>query len=143
MRPAKTILLAGEDEDRLSMLKFTLWTHGYAVTSAADIGEAIKRLRRQPFELLFCLLPLAGVEQLLGTARAMEHAMPTIVYAPALKESPLGLFTDMLLIGNRPHAELLDRVKVLSARKRGPRPLKKPVAGVPSSAEPQIARCAS
>jgi DNA-binding response OmpR family regulator len=130
MRPPKTILLVGADEDMVSRLKLVLWAYHYAVTSAASADAAIAEFRERQYELLFCLYPLAGVEQLLDQVRASEHPAPSIVYAPELKAYPAGIFADCIVLSNCPRAELLDRVKILSARKRGPRPLRKPVASV-------------
>jgi hypothetical protein len=126
MRPPKKILLVGADEDRLSMLKYVLWAWHYAVTAVASADEAVAEIHERQYELLFCLYPLAGVEQLLDQVRMSEHPAPSIVYAPELKEYPAGVFTDCLFLNNCTRVDLLDRVKILSARKRGPR--KKPVA---------------
>jgi hypothetical protein len=142
MRPPKTILLVGANEDAVSRLKFVLWTYHYDVTAAANADEAIRLLHAQSFDLLFCLLPLAGVESLLGFVDALDNGTHTLVQAPKLTDAPEGVF-EALILPNYSREDLLIRVKILCARKRGPRPLKKPVVNISALVEPEIARLAS
>lgn len=133
MRPKKRILLVGASEDRLSILKFMLVTRGFAVASAVGAAAAVEQLRAESYDLLLCdHWPLPGIEHLLNQAYEIDSATRSLVLAPALATSPAGLNTDAILLrGGCSSAELLERVKVLTARKRGPRPTRKQPVAVP------------
>ena len=144
MRPKKRILLVGASEDRLSILKFMFVTRGFAVGSAVGAAAAVEQLHAESYDLLLCLwpLPLPGIEYLLNQAYDIDSAMRSLVLAPALATSPAGLNTDAILLrGGCSSAELLERVKVLCARKRGPRPTRKQPIAVPvmSTADRRLA----
>jgi hypothetical protein len=133
MRPRKKILLVGASEDRLSILKFMLNTRGFAVTAVVGAAPAVEQLRAQTYELLLCEhWPLPGIEHLLNQAWEIDSAMHSLVLAPGLTASPAGLNTDAVLLrGGCSSSALLERVKVLTARKRGPRAIRKQPAAVP------------
>jgi CheY-like chemotaxis protein len=133
MRPKKKILLVGASEDRLSILRFMLDTNGFAVTAVVGAAAAIEQLRAQTYELLFCEhWPLPGIEHLLNQAYEIDPAMRSLVLAPGLTSSPAGLNTDAVLLrGGCSSFELLERVKILTARKRGPRSIRKQPIAVP------------
>jgi CheY-like chemotaxis protein len=125
MRPKKKVLLVGESEDSLSVLKYLLWTNGYEVNSATSSADAMGRLILLDFELLLCELPLAGVEELLAQARNLNPAMHAMAIGEISAEIAASLRADVIYqnrsFKNQPSpAEILDRVKVLTARKRGP-----------------------
>ena len=50
MRPKKKILLVGDDEDRVGVLRYVLETHAYRVFTAASAAEAGELLLQAPFE---------------------------------------------------------------------------------------------
>jgi two-component system response regulator CpxR len=132
MRPKKKILLVGASEDRLSILKFMLSTNRFAVSSAATTAEALAQIGERSFELLLCMLPLAGVEELLIQAHALDSSIHSLVIGEVSAEIAAVLLADVIYQnrprGQRPsHTELLERVKVLTARKRGPRSVRKPI----------------
>jgi DNA-binding response OmpR family regulator len=132
MRPKRRILLAGSDENRVSVLKCVLETNGFRVTTALTAAEALGHLRAETYDLLLCEWPLAGMQPLLDAARDTHQPTPTLVLASRLKECPEGLFgDDVILSDGFCVAGLRDRIKVLSTRKRGPRPMKKEPVSVP------------
>ncbi len=127
MRPKKRILLAACHEERASILKYVLETHSFVAVIAPDAAEAVAQLRAQPWDLLLCELPFHGLVALLDQARAAYT--PSAVLTGALREAPPLLNADaMISKADAYPAILLDRLKVLTARKRGPRPQPKPVA---------------
>lgn len=131
MRPKSRILIVGSNEDRLGVLAFLLSTNAYAVTCASSIDNARELTLTKDWELLIVDLPLDNVQSLLLTARAAKEGQRTLALAPYLKFCPEGLFVDCFLPGKITSAEMLERLKVLCARKRGPRPLRKLVESAP------------
>jgi DNA-binding response OmpR family regulator len=131
MRPKKKILLVGATEDRLSVLKYLLWINGYAVIGAAASKDALERLILLDYDLLLCELPLAGVEDLLIQGRNLNPSMHALAIGEISAEIAASLCAD-IIYQNRPFknqpspAEILDRVKVMTARKRGPLSRRKP-----------------
>jgi DNA-binding response OmpR family regulator len=129
MRPKKRILLACDREDRLSQLRYLLTVHGYAVTGAETITAAWGELNAGWFDLVLVDWPLDNCHYLLNHAHEREVA--SLVLAAKEKEHP-GCMADAVLLGRFSAVELLERVKIVTARKRGPKPMKKPVASVPA-----------
>jgi CheY-like chemotaxis protein len=127
MRPKKKILLVGASKDRLSILKFMLHTNGYAVTEVLGAEEAVEQLRAQTYDLLFCdHWTLPGIDLLLDRAWKIDSAMHSLVLAPNLTASPEGLNADVVLLrGGCSSVALLEWMKRLTARKRGPRSIRK------------------
>jgi DNA-binding response OmpR family regulator len=125
MRPKKKILLVGASEDRLSVLKYLLRTNGYAVIDAASSKDALEQLILLDVDLLLCELPLAGVEEMLLQGHNLNPAMHAMAIGEISAEIAASLHADVIY-QNRPFknqpspAEILDRVKVLTRRKRGP-----------------------
>jgi DNA-binding response OmpR family regulator len=135
MRPAKRILLAGENEDALSLLRYTLrnarpgsiQTAYYSVTTATTAQAALDALKVAQYDLLLCRLPLASLNHLAARAHSIDPAMPCLVLTEK-KQPQFETPVDGVLCA--PHtAELLERIRVTITRKRGPRPgFKKPVS---------------
>jgi DNA-binding NtrC family response regulator len=120
MRPKKKILLACANEDHAGVLKYILETNGYAVTCAATATLTLHLAANRPYELLLIEYPLDGLSHLLDQARALDSSLHSLVLAPKLAERPSNLLADVVLLRNTCAAELLERIKVLTARKRGP-----------------------
>ena len=144
MRPKKQILLVSANEDRAGVLKYMLETNGYAVTAVGSAAEALAALAAWPCwrlcELLLCELPLDGAAQLFSRARQHDGHMQRLALAYRLREVPEDLDVDRILHGvSTTQAELLECVKLLTARKRGPR---KGYKMPPATAEPAAAEIA-
>ena len=125
MIPAKQILLVGEDDTKLSILRYVLRINSYRsnyscyeVTAATSAEEAIGLLKNNHYNLLLCQYHFASMETLLSQAKSINDQLKTIVVEE--KASRLGaVYADAILF--KPTAsELLDRIKVLLHRKRGP-----------------------
>lgn len=118
MRPAKRILLIDSDEDRLSVTRFLLRTNGYAVTSTRS-PDAARQL-----DLGGYMDAVVGFWPLNATAMnnvARKLIARTVLVAEAATELPRDAFADCILL--KPAytpAELLERLKFATARKRGP-----------------------
>jgi DNA-binding response OmpR family regulator len=129
MKSKKRILLAASQEDRASVLKFTLETNRFFVIVAATSQEAIANLPGRAFDLVLVDWPLDGCAAVLDAAYAEETR--SLVLAAKEKKRP-GCCADDVIIYPASPAYLIDRIKVMCARKRGPRPTKKPVVSLPA-----------
>ena len=124
MRPARTILLCGEGD--LSDLRFCL-THAkansssgcYKVVTAETTAEALAAMRVLEFDLLLCQLPFMGVDRLLKEAKEKHSARVTMVLRQHENQED-GLAADCRLVAPA-RWNLLERIKFLTVKKRGPR----------------------
>ena len=116
MRPKKIILCVDDNELELSVLKFMLATNGYRVVAANNGQEAIGIFSDTAVDLVLS-----------------DYAMPQM-NGDQLVNRPMILLGDPQKMGDQLHGadallakkscspqELLERIKVMSARKRGPR----------------------
>ena len=126
MRPKKVILCVDDNEQELSVLKFMLTTNGYRVLAASNGQEAIAIFATAPqidLVLADTTMPQMSGGQLVERLKRMAAHVPMILLGDAQAGRP-GRFTlaDALLTRkNCSTQELLERIKVMSARKRGPR----------------------
>jgi CheY-like chemotaxis protein len=135
MIPKKRILLVGEKEDRLAIYRFLLEMNHFAVTSADTASHAAELLHTQPFDLILCELPLAGCQELIECCREIDSYMTSIVLVNKCK-LPDGFNANALIFAREYSAAyLLDRVKLFTIRKRGPRPARIPPSGAPAAAD--------
>jgi hypothetical protein len=133
MRPKKRILIASVDEQRGAILRYMLKIAGYAVHVAPTAAEAMQRLESEWCELLIVDLPFAGVDGLLDWTDTFGWRPANIGLFKSTDRPEPGAF-DATLPREYSAAELRERVKFLGARKRGPKPMKKPVASAPAIA---------
>jgi len=122
VRPPRKILLVGDDEERIGVLRYLLRTYKYAVITASSPAEAAELLC-QPIDVLLLEWPLDGAEDLLNRSKEISPATNTLVVTDE-DRLPVGVTPDSTLFRRslRSNAEILDRIMVLAARKRGPRP---------------------
>jgi DNA-binding response OmpR family regulator len=128
MRPKKQILLVGSNEDRLGILAYMLQVNGFAVSRAFSSAEGVERLRQRRRDLLICDLPFDGAQSVLDAGRQANPFMHSMVLRGKL-DAWEGC-ADVEIVRGICAEELLDRVKVLCARKRGPKPYRIPPVGV-------------
>lgn len=136
MRPKKIILCVNDDEQELSVLKFMLATNGYRVISANNGQEAIEVFADSAVDLVLSdyAMPQMNGDQLVNRLKKIAAHVPMILLGDPQKMGDTLHGADALLAKKTcsPH-ELLERVKVMSARKRGPR------KGTPRFSQPQLA----
>ncbi|MGB7266054.1 MAG: response regulator [Terracidiphilus sp.] len=125
MRPKKVILCVDDNEQELSVLKFLLTTNGYRVLSALSGKEAITIFASAPqvdLVLSDSNMPQMNGGQLVERLKRIAGHVPMILLCDA--QAMNGDFHSadaMLARKNCTSLELLERIKVMSARKRGPR----------------------
>ena len=124
MRPKKIILCVEDNEQELSVLKFMLSTNGYRVLSAGNGQEAIELFSSAPVDLVLAdqSLPQMNGCQLVERLKQIASHIPMIVLGDPQRMAGEMHSADALLAKkNCSPLELLERIKVMSARKRGPR----------------------
>jgi CheY-like chemotaxis protein len=124
MRPKKIILCVDDNEQDLSVLKFMLSTNGYRVVSATTGQEAIGIFAETPVDLVLADygMPQMNGNQLLDRLKRSAPHVPMILLGDPQRMGGEIHAADCLLAKKScSPQELLERIKVMSARKRGPR----------------------
>jgi two-component system response regulator CpxR len=124
MRPKKIILCVDDNEQELSVLSFMLATNGYRVVTACTGQEAIGIFAEMQVDLVLSDfgMPQMNGNQLIDRLKQIASHVPMILLGDPQKMSSEMHAADALLAKkNCSPQELLERIKVMSARKRGPR----------------------
>jgi two-component system response regulator CpxR len=124
MRPKKVILCIDDNEQDLSVLSFTLATNGYRVIPVRTGQEAIDIFATSQIDLVLTdfTMPQMNGAQLVKRLKQMGGHVPMILLGdPQAMSSELHAADAMLAKKNCSPLELLERIKIMSARKRGPR----------------------
>ena len=124
MRPKKIILCVDDNEQDLSVLKFLLNTNGYRVVSATNGQEAIGIFADTPVDLVLSdfSMPQMNGDQLVRSLKEIASHIPMILLGDPQKMGEYMHAADAVLAKKAcSPEELLSRVKLMSARKRGPR----------------------
>ena len=124
MRPKKVILCVDDNEQELSVLKFMLATNGYRVVSALTGQEAIGIFAENAVDLVLAdfAMPQMSGSQLVDRLKEIAAHVPMVLLGDPQKMGNDMHGADALLAKKNCSAqELLERIKVMSARKRGPR----------------------
>jgi two-component system, OmpR family, response regulator CpxR len=124
MRPKKVILCVDDNEQDLSVLKFMLETNGYRVLSTDNGQEAVGIFAENPVDLVLAdyAMPQMNGSQLVNRLKQIAAHVPMILLGDPQKMAGQMHAADALLAKKTcSPQELLERIKVMSARKRGPR----------------------
>jgi CheY-like chemotaxis protein len=124
MRPKKIILCVDDNEQELSVLKFTLATSGYRVESATNGQDAISIFSEIAVDLVLAdfSMPQMNGSQLVDRLKQIAPQVPMILLGdPARMGGDLHAADVLLAKKSCSTQELLERIKVMSTRKRGPR----------------------
>ena len=125
MRPKKVILIVDDNEQELSVTKFMLSTNGYRVLAASSGQDAIAHFsREQQIDLVLvdASMPQMSGRQLVERLKKMASHVPMILLGEAQAGGGEIHMADALLAKKNCSAqELLERIKLMSARKRGPK----------------------
>ena len=127
MRPKKTILCVDDNEQILSVRTFLLETRGYRVVTALTAQHAIEFLEQSlpgSIDLILCdlLMPQMDGNELVRRAKQLHPGLPAmIVSGTVLAFDRAGCADVFLPKGACSPAEVIERIRVLVARKRGPK----------------------
>ena len=130
MRPKKRILLIAADDHRLCVRRFLLETRGYRAIGTCDAAEAIALFGAEPFDLVVSELELKPIDgnALICRLKDMSRDVPMILTSDVVRAGDLAHWADAFLgKGFCSPTELIERVRAMTQRKRGP---KKPPASV-------------
>lgn len=127
MRPKKTILCVDNNEQVLSVRTFLLETRGYRVLCAGNAKDALELVERSlpgTIDLLLCdlLMPQMDGDELVRRAKQMHPGLPAMIVSGTVTAFDRAGNADVFLPkGAASPAEMLERIRVLVARKRGPK----------------------
>jgi len=122
VRPKKIILCVEQNETALAIRKFLLQTRGYRVIGAVGAQQAIDAFNAQLPDLVLTDLVLPGIDgnELVRNLKDAARFVPMIISSPFAR--PLASHhADAFLPNGSSPAELLERIKILTIRKRGPK----------------------
>ena len=129
MRPKKKILCVDSEEKDLSVLSFLLVTHQYKVLGATCSQDAMNIFSSAQVDLVIANVGMShgdgGGVKLVEKMKRMSPHIPIILLDNTGASVPLNMADAMVARKNCSPFELLERIKVMSARKRGPRPKNK------------------
>jgi CheY-like chemotaxis protein len=127
MRPKKTILCVDDNETALSVRTFLLETRGYRVISASSSQQALDYvLQSAPgsIDLLLSdlIMPQMDGNELVRRAKQLHPGLPTMIVSGTVNAFERACSADVFLPkGAASPAEMIERIRVLVARKRGPK----------------------
>jgi len=124
MRPKKNILCVDDNEQTLSVRKFLLETRGYRVYTAISGQEAIAVFSTTHIDLVLTDLGLPQMDgnALIGHLKEMGPETPMILTSDTVRAGERTHSADAFLAkGCCSPAEIVERIRVMSARKRGPK----------------------
>jgi CheY-like chemotaxis protein len=127
MKPKKTILCVDDNEQALSIRKVMLETRGYRVLACNSGEQALEAFRRGGIDLVLTDLIMPGVDgsRLIAEVKRVSPQTPAILISGQTKIYERETLADVFLPkGMYEPMDLLERIRVLLVRKRGPkRPL--------------------
>ena len=132
MRPRKRILCVDSDEDDLGVLTFMLETNGFRALKATCLSEAAAVLLKNGAELMI-VSAATRIDDALLAVKTMKGICPHTPLILLCHRGDLGdkfHLADMAISRSCSSAELLERIKIITARKRGPR--KRPLPALPT-----------
>jgi two-component system, OmpR family, response regulator CpxR len=124
MKPKRTILCVDDNEQSLSIRKIMLETRGYRVVACSGGEEALERFKSGGVDLVLSDLIMPGLDgsKLIEKIKEISPETPAILVSGKVKifdrETPADVF---LAKGMCAPAELLEKVRLLLVRKRGPK----------------------
>src|SRR5215813_4869489 len=124
MRPKRTILCVDDNEQALSIRKVMLETRGYRVVACNNSKEALEVFHRGGVDLVLTDLLMPGVDgaALVNTIKDVSPQTPAILFSGKIRAYEKDTRADIFLPkGMYAAAELLERIRLLLVKKRGPK----------------------
>lgn len=124
MKPKKTILCVDDNEQALSIRKILLETRGYRVLAHNNGESALEAFRRGGVDLVLTDLIMPGVDgsRLIEEVKAISPQTPAVLISGRVKIYERDSQADVFLPkGMYEPADLLEKVRLLLIRKRGPK----------------------
>jgi two-component system response regulator CpxR len=124
MKPKRTILCVDDNEQSLSIRKVMLETRGYRVITCNNGQEALEHFRNGGVDLVLSDLIMPGLDghKLIEEIKNMSPQTPAILFSGKIKIYERDMRADVFLPkGMYAPVELLERIRLLLVRKRGPK----------------------
>jgi len=124
MRPKKTILCVDDSEQALSVRKFMLETRGYRVLGSLVPEEALEIFSQGGIDLVISDLTMPRMDgnELARRMKDLAPEVPVLLMSGCVKAYERATHGDGFLPkGACSPTEMLDRAKMMLARKRGPK----------------------
>jgi CheY-like chemotaxis protein len=137
MRPKKTILCVDDNEPILSVRKFLLETRGYRVVTAHSAAQAIELFRSGGIDLVLGDLLMPGMDgnEMVRVMKDISPEIPMILISGSVNAFERANRADAFLPkGAASPGEMLERIRIMIARKRGPKKVFRPVFPQPDTA---------
>ncbi len=126
MKPKRTILCVDDNEQSLSHRKIMLETRGYRVVSFSRGEEALERFKQGGIDLVLSGMAMPGLDgpRLIAAIKDLSPHTPAILVSGKVRIHDHDSQADVFLSkGMYAPADLLERVRLLLVRKRGPKRL--------------------
>jgi len=124
MKPKKTILCVDDNEQALSIRKVMLETRGYRVLAFNNGEQALEAFRLGGVDLVLTDLIMPGLDgsRLIDEVKKASPQTPAVLISGRIKIYERETAADVFLPkGMYEPADLLERIRVLLVRKRGPK----------------------
>ena len=124
MKPKRTILCVDDDERALSIRKVMLETRGYRVLTASDPEQAVEFVRSGGIDLVLAdlMMPKLSGAKLIDQMKAISPHTPALLFSGSVNACAEEHLADgWLPKGDLAPMELLERIRIMLVRKRGPR----------------------
>jgi two-component system response regulator CpxR len=136
MKPKRTILCVDDNEQSLSHRKIMLETRGYRVASFSRGEEALTRFQQGGVDLVIADMAMPGLDgpQLIARIKEVSPHTPAILISSKVRIYDHDSQADVFLTkGMYAPVDLLERVRLLLVRKRGPKRMQQrpPQIGAP------------
>ena len=125
MKPKRTILCVDDNDQSLSIRKVMLETRGYRVIACSDAQQALDEFQRSSVDLVLTDLVMPNMDgiELIRRVKELSPHTPTILFSGKIKVFERDTQADVFLPkGMYAPSELLERIRLLLTRKRGPKP---------------------
>src|SRR5580692_1851610 len=123
MKPKRTILCVDDNEQSLSHRKIMLETRGYRVASYSRGELALERFKQGGIDLVVTDMAMPGdAPHFIAAVNAHSPEVPTILISTKVRAYDHDSQADVFLArGMYAPADLLERIRLLLVRKRGPK----------------------
>lgn len=124
VRAKKTILCIDDNEQSLSIRKFMLETRGYHVLACNNGRDAVEAFQRNNVDLILSDLMMPDLDgaEVIRKLKTLSPSTPAILFSGKIKIYENEMHADVFLPkGMYAPTELLERIRVLLVRKRGPK----------------------
>ena len=129
MRPKRTILCVDDNEQALSIRKVMLETRGYRVVACTTGQQALEAFKQGGVDLVLSDLQMPGLDgaTLVQKIKEISATTPTILFSAKVRAYEQDNHADVFLPkGMYAPIELLERIRIMLVKKRGPKRLTAP-----------------